>query len=84
MKRRVEITVETSRVLLTRGRTVAVNTWCAPCGGRVRMLTPEEAARLVGGTLRSICRRVESGSVHFTETADGSLLICPDSLQEAD
>ena len=46
------------------------------------MVTPEEAALLAGLAARAIYRRVEGGSVHFTESADGSLLICADSIVE--
>ncbi len=44
------------------------------------MLTPEEAARLTGLSQRAICRGVEAGAVHFLETADGCLFVCPASL----
>lgn len=44
------------------------------------MLTPEEAAQLAEITTRTIYRRAEAGRVHFTETADGALLICCNSL----
>ena len=46
------------------------------------MVTPEEAALLAGLAARTIYRRVEGGSVHFTESADGTLLICADSIVE--
>jgi excisionase family DNA binding protein len=44
------------------------------------MLTIEEAATVSGSTEREICRRVEEGEIHFTETGRGRLLICSDSL----
>ena len=80
MKRRVEITVETERLLLVRGRSVSVTAWCAGCGARVRMVTAGEAARLSGLSAREIFRRVEAATLHFTETNEGELLVCPDSL----
>lgn len=80
MKRRIEITVETTRVLLAERRSVAVTAWCASCEGRVRMLTPEEAARLARTSARAIYRRVEEEKLHFAETEEGDLLICRDSL----
>jgi hypothetical protein len=80
LKRRVEITVETERVLLVRGRTVSYTAWCTGCGARVRMVTAGEAARLSGITTREIFRRVERDALHFAETPEGELLVCPDSL----
>ena len=71
-------------MLLVSGRSVAVTAWCETCGARVRMLMPEEAARLAGVTTRTIYRRAEDGRVHFTETADGALLICSGSLEKSD
>ena len=44
------------------------------------MLTPEQAAAVAGVTVRAVNRRVEDGSVHFLETADGRLLVCVNSL----
>ena len=79
-KRRIEITVETERLLLTRGRRVSLTAWCPACGGRVLMLPAEEAARLSGVSARTIYRRVEGGQLHYTETPEGDLLICCDSL----
>ena len=80
MKRRVEITVETERVLLVRGRSVSVTGWCPGCDSRVRMVTPDEAARLLDLSAREIFRRVEGGALHFAETPEGELLVCRESL----
>lgn len=44
------------------------------------MLSPDEAAALTGVGARTIYRWVEAGLVHFAETAEGSLLICLNSL----
>jgi hypothetical protein len=40
------------------------------------MTVPENAAQLLGITPREIYRRIEAGSLHFTEGANGSLLVC--------
>jgi len=80
IKRRTEITVETDRVLIIRWDHTSVHTWCALCAEQVKMLTAEGAAAAAGVSLRAICRRVESGQLHFSETPDGQLLICLNSL----
>jgi excisionase family DNA binding protein len=44
------------------------------------MVTPDEAARLAGVTTRTVYRWIEAGKVHFAETPEGLLLVCPNSL----
>ena len=79
-KRRIEIIVEAQRVVTVRGRKISAVGWCASCGQRVRMVTPDDAARIAAVTPRTIYRWAESGQVHFTESQDGLLLICHRSL----
>ena len=55
--------------------------WCPACGGEAQMLTPEQAAAMARVTVRAVNRRVEDGSVHFLETADGLLWVCVSSLK---
>ncbi len=77
-KRRIEITVEKTLLLVRRVSTPPV--WCAECPAPALMLTPEEAAALTGLSTRSLYRQVEAGQFHFVETAEGRLLVCPNSL----
>jgi hypothetical protein len=79
-KRTTKITVETERVFVIRSHIGEVEGWCDGCGERVRMVTSEKAVALAGVSLRSICRRVEAEDLHFTETNDGLLFICLNSL----
>jgi hypothetical protein len=44
------------------------------------MLTTEEAMLLAGTSARAIYRWIEAGSVHYLEMAEGSVLVCPDSI----
>lgn len=78
--KRTVITIETHRLTVVGSRRRSVVAWCERCGGRVRMVTPEQAAAFVGIQPRDIYRRVESGAVHFVETDAGALLICAGSL----
>lgn len=80
IKRRTEINVETCQVLVIRRPGRAVAAWCNECGEQTRMLTLDEAIALSGASSREIHRRVEAGEIHFTETAEGFLLICLPSL----
>lgn len=45
------------------------------------MLSVEEAARRARSTSRAIYRRVEANQLHFTETPEGALLVCLNSLE---
>jgi hypothetical protein len=63
-------------------RTPARPERCAVCATAQPMLTPEEAARLAGLSVRAVCRLVEASRVHFAETPDGLLLVCPSALMQ--
>ena len=80
MKRRTEITIETERLVVVGGRRQRVVRWCAPCDMHVEMLSTDEAAILARVSSRTIFSWVEAGKIHYTETAEGLLLICPNSI----
>lgn len=79
-KKRTEITVETNQTVVIRQQSRFVRAWCDGCTQPVKLVTAEEAAALAGVTARAIYAFVEAKKVHFTETPDGSLLICLNSL----
>jgi hypothetical protein len=80
-KRRTEITVETETIVCLRRRSrAALTRWCPQCAAEVKLVTPEEAAAQSGLSLRAIYRKVEADRLHFSETADGRLFICLNSL----
>ena len=81
-KRRIEITVEKHRLIVLKRQRRSVPDWCADCGEQVSMLTPDQAATMANVSSRTIYRRVEAGEMHYTETAEGFLLICPNSIRE--
>jgi len=81
IRKRTEITVETERLLIIRGHKRAI-VWCASCARRREMLTTDDAAIAVQVTSRTIFRWAESGRIHCTETPEGLLLICPESLSQ--
>lgn len=78
-RRRTEITVETSLLVWRRGRHSDLMI-CAACPQPAPLIAPEEAAVLAGTSTRTIYRWVEAGRLHFAETADGKLLVCPNTL----
>lgn len=79
-RKRTEITVETSLLILRhKRRTAAV--YCAQCPVSALLLTPDEAAALAGISTRAIYRWVEDGRLHFLETTEQALLVCLNSLR---
>lgn len=80
-KRRTEITVETETIVCLRRRSqAALIAWCPQCAAEVKLVTPEAAALHSGLSLRAIYRRIEADRLHFSETAEGQLFICLNSL----
>jgi len=80
MKKQTKIIIETHQVQIIRRGKPPVRAWCLECSAIVPMLTPEEAAALAQVTTRTIYRLAEAGELHFTETPEGMLLVCPDSF----
>lgn len=79
-KRRTEITVETSRLVIRRNRS-QTPVWCPECSSLVESVTPEEAAMLAGVNTRAVYAWVEAGQLHLIETAEQAPLICLNSLR---
>jgi hypothetical protein len=80
VKRRTEITIESSRLMIIRQVDSAPRVSCQVCNERIEMVTPDHAASLFRLSTRIIHRMIEDGKVHFRESSDGSLLICPNSI----
>ncbi|HEY0405758.1 MAG TPA: hypothetical protein VGC89_08515 [Pyrinomonadaceae bacterium] len=84
MKRKTEITVRTDRLVIVRRQPVAgVGAWCEGCAKPATMLSVDEAAAVARSSSRAIYRRVEADTLHFTETPEGRLLICLNSLEDS-
>jgi hypothetical protein len=80
-KKRTEITIEIDELMLIKSRRGGpVQSWCPACAEEVEMITPNEAARIAGVSVRAINRWIEAQMIHFAETADGQLFVCVNSL----
>ena len=77
---RTEVTIETDERLFIRRRGRWANASCSECVGPATLVALEEAVALAGVSSRAIHRWVETGEIHFAETADGFLLVCLDAL----
>lgn len=80
MKRKIQLTVETHKLLVISRTKGSTQDWCSECAGDVPLIKPEEAAVLAGVSPRTIYRRGEAGFVHFGESPEGWLLICLSSF----
>jgi hypothetical protein len=79
---RAKITIERERLLVFTSRR-PLEKRCDFCGAEVRMIDINQASALAAVTQREIFLRVENGSLHFAENADGVLLICLESLRQS-
>jgi hypothetical protein len=77
-----KVLVETEQIIRLRRRPKKVRAWCKVCAKQVSMVSSEEAAALMGISQRTIFRQVEAGDLHFTETLEGLIFICPNSLHK--
>lgn len=79
-KKRVEITIETERVIIAPSSSSQPCLWCDSCAMQVDMLTPDLAAAQINVPPRLIYRWIEAGQLHYREDSDGAILICRNSL----
>ncbi|MFL6275056.1 MAG: hypothetical protein ACJ74G_07580 [Blastocatellia bacterium] len=78
--KRTRVTVETERLLVISRKGVTTESWCQDCGAMTRMIGLDEASAVSGQSQRQIARSVEAGTLHFSESPRGALLICLNSL----
>ncbi len=83
VRKRTVTTIEMHQIVIVRrpgGAALgAAPALCPACLSEVEMVPLEEAALLVGISLRDICRRAGDDDIHFVVTADGTL-VCTNSL----
>jgi hypothetical protein len=78
-KRRTEITIETHSITIIRTSDQRFSSFCERCEKTVSAFTPEQLATLMRLELNEICRRVDSGELHLTETGRSFALVCGNS-----
>lgn len=78
MKTRTEITFEMDRLIVfNRPRK---SEWCTSCSRPVEMLSVDDAALFAQVNSVTIFRWAIAGELHSSESPEGLLLICPNSL----
>jgi hypothetical protein len=80
-KRTTKIEIETQEMLIVHQTGSVAPPSCPECGNK-SMFTPEQLANLSGASQRPIFRWIESGIVHFCETAGGKLYVCLNSFPQ--
>jgi hypothetical protein len=79
-RRTTNFTIETERTFIFRNFGGPQAGWCVGCGADVQMATVAEAAREAGLSELAIYRLLDGGVLHFTEDADGGVVVCLNSL----
>lgn len=78
-KRRTEITIETHSITIIRTSDQRFSAFCERCKKTVSAFTPEQLAVFMRLDLNEICRRIESGELHLTESGRTVALVCGNS-----
>lgn len=78
-KRRTEITIETHSITIIRTNDQRFSSFCERCDKTVSAFSPEQLAMFMRLDLNEICRRIESGELHLTETGRTVALVCGNS-----
>lgn len=77
--KQTKITIETDSLLILRGRN-SRRTWCPKCEAEREMIALENLGVISNLDRRALEEWLNSGKLHRVETADGSEMICLNSL----
>jgi hypothetical protein len=80
-KKTTIITFESHERTTIHRASPSLRMWCDQCSAEVLMAPLNEAAIIAGTDAPAIFRGVESGQIHYIETAHGTLLICKQSVE---
>lgn len=79
MAKQTKITIETESLLVLHGRT-SIRGWCPQCGAEGEMVALESTAVVSNLTPSAVTEWFASQELHRFQAADGSRLICLNSL----
>lgn len=80
-KRVRRVTVRTERTFVFRTRGGVRLEWCVECGAEVGMANIEGAAQKSGMSEMAIYNLIAERTLHFSEDAEGRVLVCLNSLR---
>ena len=75
-----EITFETDELFIIKSRDESTRIRCETCGALVEMVSIAKAASITHVNELAIYEQVKARLLHSTETPDGRVLICLNSL----
>jgi hypothetical protein len=79
MTKQTKITIETESLLIVRGRSWS-RAWCPQCGAEAEMIALEDTGVISNLERPALEEWLNSGELHRLQAADGSTLICLNSL----
>jgi hypothetical protein len=79
MAKQTTIRIETDSLLILRSRG-STRAWCPLCAAEVEMLALEDTRVISNLEQPALERWLNAGELHRSQAADGSVLICLDSL----
>jgi hypothetical protein len=79
MPKQTKVTIETDSLLVLRGR-ASLRAWCSRCGGESEMIPFEGVGVISNLAPPEVETWLESEAIHRSQAADGSALICLNSL----
>ena len=79
MNRKTQITIETHSITIIRTKSERFQAFCEHCEKTVSAFTPEQTAMFLRLDMTEICRRIEAGELHLTETGRAVALVCGNS-----
>lgn len=81
MLKRTEITIERETLVIRRGGHIR-SQWCPACASVVGALSVDAAALSMGVRSRTILQWIDDNLIHFGETSEGLLWVCPESIHD--
>jgi len=79
MAKQTKITIETDSLLILRSRS-SRRVWCRLCGAEGEMITLEDSGVISNLKPAALDEWLNSSALHRLQAADGSTLICLNSL----
>lgn len=79
MAKQTKVTIETDSLLILRGRS-STRAWCPLCRADAEMIALENVGVISNLDRSAVEEWLNSGELHRSKSADGSALICLNSL----